>query len=528
MQVLLEHLRVPPDEALCPKIRPQYRKRREQRQRNSIVAAQGPSDFAEPLEPRRRLTDTSEGARDEGTVVRRSLITALAALAFAVAAAPAYAQTTDKPTEPAPPVTDIAPGGIEITKTGLAVDGRAVEAAPTGVEVTLTLTFRNAGDAALKAVKVTLATPPDGVRLTDSEAAIGDLAPGEEADGEFAFVVGGDCAEFLGFGGEAVYEGGAVPLKVALPASCPGPRLALTNVTFDGGDGDEVAEPGENLRVSFELVNNGKDAARNVRASVKVSGDGLKATATELEWPDIAPGGSARNTSPMILTIADDAQRQKPCEALPQPLPVEDDPAIIVDDGSLPPDTAVSSDGTVSSDGSASSGPNAGSAPGSEPAGGGEPGSTGTGGTTTEEPPTTVEPQPAQIDPAPGTGSTEPGGAGGTEPAVIEPDPVPPDQTGEPVPLPAPIEPAPEPDPDEQPVAIRLLLTITATDHETASEWSNQIFCMAERGIATDTFAAPAVARDDAGGATGGAALPVSIALGISALAVVAHRKIVF
>ena len=461
--------------------------------------------------------------------MRRSLITVLASLAFAVAAAPAFAQTTDTPatTEPAPPVTDIAPGGIEITKTGLAVDGRSVEAAPAGVDVTLTLTFRNAGDAALKDVKVTLAAPPDGVRLTDGEAAIGDLAPGEEADGEFGFVIGGDCAEFLGFGGEAVYEGGAVPLKVALPASCPGPRLALGNILFEGGDGDDVAEPGETLRVSFELVNTGKDPAKNVRASVKVSGDGLRAAAADLEWPDIEPRGRARNITPMILTIADDAQRQKACEPLPQPLPVEEDPAVVTDDRELPPDTAVSSDGTVSSDDPVSSDGNTGSAPGSEPAdGGGTSGSTGTG-TTTEEPPNTiVEPQPAQVEPTPRTGSTEPGGSGGTEPGVIEPEPVPPD--GKPVPLPEPIEPAPEQDPEDQPVAIQLLLTITATDHETAAEWSNQTFCLAERGVAPDTLAAKGT-RDDAGTGTGGGpAMPVSIALGISALAVVAHRKLAF
>ena len=463
--------------------------------------------------------------------MRRSLITALASLAFVVAAAPAFAQSTDTPgtTEPAPPVTDIAPGGIEITETKLAVDGKSVDAAPASVEVALTLTFRNAGDKGLDNVKVVLGAPPDGVRLTDPEAVLGNLAPAEEKDGEFAFVIGGDCAEFLGFGGEAVFDGGAVPLKVALPASCPGPRLALADVLFDGGDGDDVAEPGETLRISFELVNNGKDTAKDVRASVTVSGDGLKATATDLEWPDIEPGGAARNTTPMILTIADDAQRQKACDPIPQPLPVQEDPAIIIDDRALPPDRAVSSDGTDASDDPVASDGNTATAPGSEPAdGGGTSGSPGTG-TTTEEPPNTiVEPQPAQVEPSSGTGSTEPGGAGGTEPGVIEPDPVPPDQKGEPVPLPEPIEPAPEPDPKDQPVAIQLLLTITATDHETATEWSNQTFCMAERGLATDTLAAKG-ARDDARNGTGGGpAMPVSIALGISALAVVAHRKLVF
>jgi len=458
--------------------------------------------------------------------VRRSLIASLAALAFVVSAAPTLAQTADEPTEPAPLITDIGPGAVEITKTGLSVDGKSVEAAPAGVEVTLTLTLRNAGSDALKDVKVTLAAPPESVRLTDAEASLGDLAAGESADGEFAFVLSGDCFEFVGLGGEAVYEGGAVPLKVALPATCPGPRLTLTAVTFEGGDGDDVPEPGETIRVTFELANHGKDEATDVRASIKISGEGLSATGTELTWPDIEPGGSARNTAPLILSIADDAKRQESCESQPQPLPFPEDPGVIVDDKALPPDTAVSSDGNVS--GSAGSG-EPGSAPGSEPAGGGAPPSSGQtepdpgsgdGTVIVEPPPATVEPQPAPVEPAPGTG-------GGTEPGTIEPDPAP--GTSEPFPLPEPIEPQPEPVPaSEQPVVIQALLTVTADGYETATEWSNQTFCAFERGSAVDLPLNASLAkdsRDEGAGASDGAALPVTVALGISVLAAVAHRR---
>ena len=447
--------------------------------------------------------------------MRRSLIASLAALAFVVSAAPALAQSQDKPTEPAPPISDIGPGAIEITKTGLSVDGKSVDAATPGKEVTLTLTFRNAGTDALKNVKVTLAEQPESMKLTDAAASLGDLAPGESVDGEFAFVLQGECFEFVGIGGEAVYEGGAVPLKVGLPAGCPGPRLSLASVTFEGGDGDDVAEPGETLRVTFELVNQGKDAATNVRASVKISGDGLSATGTDLTWPDIEPGGSARNTAPLILSISDGAKRQESCESRPQPLPFQEDPGVAADDKALPPDTAISSNGNVSS-GDAGTG----SAPGSEPASGSgappslgqtEPGSQGSGGSTVivEPAPTSVEPQPATIEPVPGTGS-------GTEP----------------VPLPEPIEPQPEPVPaGEQPVAVQALLTVTASGYETATEWSNQTFCMFERGSAIDmpfnaSLAADAKAGRENGGTSDGAALPVTMALGISALAAVAHRRL--
>jgi hypothetical protein len=360
---------------------------------------------------------------------------------------------------------------------------------------------RNTGTETLRDVQLTLSAGPDGVKVTDADAGIGDLPGGESADGRFAFIVeSSGCFEFVGLGGEATYDGGSSPLKVAIPAACPGPRLSLRDVTFAGGDGDGIPEPGETLRVSFELVNQGRDVARNVRASVKISGDGLTATGTDLQWPDIEPNGSARNTQPLILSVSPDAKTQESCENLPQPLPFPvEDPAVAVDGGPLPPDTAVSSDGNVSS-GTGSSG-----APGIEPSGGGSdqsggqsvPGSTGSGGST----------------------------GNGTEPGTIEPDPVPPEKSAEPGPRP--IEPAPEPEPaPDQPVQMQALLTISADDHENAAEWTNQTFCTMELGAPTDAALAARGASDEAA-ATGGAALPVSAALGISAMAVIAHRRLV-
>lgn len=462
--------------------------------------------------------------------MRRAFIAALAAAAFLVSAAPVLAQTQDKPTsptEPAPPVTiepAQVPVGLEVSGTNLSVDGKEVEAAPTGVEVTFVATFRNFGSGSLKDVKVRFA---DGgsIRFTDAEATLGDLAPDAEAEGTFAFVVAAtECFEFVGFGGEASFEGGSFPLKVGIPAACPGPRLSIRDVTFEGGDGDGVAEPGETLRVSFELVNDGKDPATNVRATVKVSGDGVSAAGTELAWPNVEPGGSARNTAPMIVSIPSDAKRQESCEGVqPLPMPVEDG-GNVASDQPLPPDAVVSSDGTVSSGGSS------GTASGSEPASGGgsepntgqsEPGSPGDG-TTTEEPPA------VSILPAPGTLEPQPGGTGGTEPGVVEP--VPPDGTPEPAPEPKPTEPAPNPEPStDQPVLVEAQFEITAAEYKTAFEWSNGVFCAFERGLATDAMPLAANgARDDAGaGGTGGAAVPVTVALGISAVAAVLHRKLV-
>lgn len=414
----------------------------------------------------------------------RPLIAILATLAFVVSATPAFGQAVDEPTttEPAQP-TLIAREVIEVTKTGFSVAGRSVEAAPTGVEVTLTLTFENTTREILKDVNVTLAETR-GIRLTDAEASIGSLHGGESADGEFAFVVeAADCFEFVGVGGEATYDGGAVPLKIAIPTACPGPRLALGDVTFQGGDVDGVPEPGETLRVFFELFNQGRDPALDVRAHVKVSGIGLTVAGNELSWPDIEPGGSARNVAPLILSISKAATRQETC------MPGPPEPGVAEDSDALPSDSVVSSDGKITSPAAGRDAP--GDAP---PSGGGSDPSQGSRvGATAEEPP---------------TGSTL------DEPTTIEPEP-----------LPAPIEPLTEPAPaNNQPVQIQAALAVSARDYEVDLAWVNQIMCALEGVPVADGLGAKRL-RDDS--RTQGAVVPVTLALVVSLLAATAHRKFV-
>jgi hypothetical protein len=325
------------------------------------------------------------------------------------------------------------------------------------------------------------------MRINDADATVGDIAAGASEPARIGVIVDKDgCTDFAGFGGEITYEGGTAPLKVGFPVACPGPRLSLENVIFSGGDGDGVPEPGETVRATIVLRNDGRDPATGVRARVTITSGNVRTQNDDLAWADIDPRGSVRSASPLTLVIADDAPRQAGCAGVrPLPVPAEDR-------GSLPPDTAVSSDGTVSSPAATASDQPASSEPGS--AGGGAPGSTGSG-------------TPFVVEPTTGT---------------VEPEPV--LATVEPVPEPGTIEPQPEP--ADQPAEIAMKLTVTAESYETTLEYSNQIFCAVEGRAITDTRPASAFdARDEASGATGrGVALPLLVAALASAAAVGGRR----
>jgi len=449
--------------------------------------------------------------------VRRTLITLATTATLLLPGSSVFAQEPPTATS-APGSEPIASGPVEIVSTTLEVDGRTVEAAPPGVEVTLTLGLRNGSDQTLRNITVTLADN-GGLRYSRASDRVGDLLPGKTADAKLGFSFDPDaCFYFLGIGGEATYDGGSTPLKLAIPASCPGPRLGLGDVTFVGGDGDGVPEPGETLRVFIALVNSGRDAATNVKATIKVSGDGVDAAGTNLTWPDIAPGATERSTAPLILTIASNAPRQQGCQGggpEPEPAPapgvVDDQPAT---GGALPPDQTVSSDGNASS---SDPGTGSGSAPGS--AGAGAPGSTGTGGAAVEPLPATVEPQPdpSSVEPEPGTVEPDPGTG------TVEPGPI---VITEPPPPPGP-NPNPEPGATDGPVAFQMQIEGSVDGTAFALEYSNQTFCALEGAAFAKDVAARADAARDGTGATGGAVVPILIALGVSAGAVAVRRKVV-
>jgi hypothetical protein len=421
--------------------------------------------------------------------VRRIIV--ITGVALLLTAAPALAQDTPTQKEPSRPEPLLA-GIVQITDVALSVDGKRVDAAPPGVPVVAVLGVQNGGADRITNVRITVAPPAeDEARLTRSESPVGDLNPGEVGRAEIALVVRAErCNEFIGLAGEAAFDGGSSPIKIAVPVACPGPRLELENVEFEGGDGDGVPEPGETLRMFATLRNDGRDLATGVRARVTVRGEGITATGTDLAWSDIAPGRSQRSLTAVLVGIAKDAPRQEQCEGLPRGEPVPDKAGT----GSLPPDSSVSSDGSVSPPSSGSG--DGQSVPGST--GGGEPGSTGSG--------TVI------VDPAPGTGTIEPQPA----PAPDEPG------TDGREPAPAPIEPAPNPEPARDlPARIDARLDVQARDYAASLEYSTAIVCALSEGGAVDDLGRPTLAaRGESRTAPGGVALPLAVAALVSMAAV--------
>ena len=462
----------------------------------------------------------------------RRLTVPLAALLLMLASGVARAE--DKPaSEPssvpgydpgAPGTTEPARSGVDVERITLSVGGREVKEAPPGVEVTLTIRLHNFGDETARNVRARLEAP-EGARLTDADASYGDIESQAGADGTFGIVINREgCPDFVGIAGEIAREGGTSPLKVAIAVDCPGPRLSLETVTFEGGDGDGVAEPGETLRAYVVLRNDGRDAATDVKARVKVTGRGVSSTTEEISWPDIAPGTSKRSPTAVAVTIADDAPRQAQCPPSPGggPRVIEIPPE---EGGTISSDTPVSSDGTV------------GSAPGGDGNSSSAPGSTGAGASGSSgggSEPTVVEPQPAATDqpapdvttlPAPAPGGTNPDG---TEPApggTIEPDPAP-EKTIAPEP-----EPEPAPDQDES-VLVEMHFDVTASGTTASLDYSNGIVCaLVEGGPAKgaperDSLAAALFAKAGSR-SSGGAAIPVALAALLSGGAVLTRRALV-
>jgi hypothetical protein len=430
--------------------------------------------------------------------MRRACIFLTAALLVLAGGA---SRADDKPTgggssaPGAPPSTGTEPsrtGTVDVEKIVLRVNGKTVESAPAGVTVEVTIGLRNFSSETVSNVKVHI-EPSQGGRITDADATYGDIAAGDGADGVFALVIDRDpCPEFYGLGGEISFDGGTSPLKIGIATACPGPRLSIQDVEFTGGDGDGVPEPGETLRAFVIVRNDGRDAATNVRATVKVTGKGVTSSTDDLSWPDISPGEIEKSRSALVVTIADDAPRQEGCPGLPR------DGGVAV----IPPEEGgtVTSDTPVSSDGSAGSIGNTSSDPGSEP------GSAGSGST----------------DPAPPSIATG-------EPTVIEPDPrtepAPPPNTGTIEPAPEPGTPGPEEPAPDRPAHVQLQMDVTASGYSTSLEYSNQTVCALEGGV--PALAVDDLAKRNGGTTTSSSAFPVAMTLLLSAAAVGARKILI-
>lgn len=408
---------------------------------------------------------------------------------------PATAPAQDVPTqkEPIPPVAELA-GVVYVTDVELSVNGRRVDAAPPGDPVVATVGIVNGGTERITNVRITVSAADDEARLTRAAASVGDLDPRETGRAEIELVVRPErCNDFIGLAGEVTFDGGSSPIKVGIPVGCPGPRLWLEKVEFEGGDGDGVPEPGETLRMFVTLRNEGRDPAAGVKAHITVRGEGVSAKGTDLAWRDVAAGATQQSLAGVVVTVSESAPPQEGCKDLPlvEPAPDKDAPVT-----TLPPDSSVASDGTVSPPSSSGSG--SGRVPGS--AGSGEPASPG--------PDVIVDPAPGTIEPLPAPNET---GTDGREPA------------------PAPIEPAPNPEPARDlPIRLDVQVALSAAEYSTALEYSTAMICAFREGEAGDALGRPALAaQDDAGSGQGGAALPLAVAFLVSAAAVGARAVLI-
>jgi len=207
------------------------------------------------------------------------------------------------------PDIDIFPNGV-----ALSVEGHAVKAAPPGVRTQFSLSLSNAGRDPARGVNVAL-EPLGGAQLDRLDASYGDIPPDGSAARTFTIVVdrAPPCNDSVGFLVSISYLGGLEDQKFGVPVACLGPRLTIDSMRFVGGDGDGVPEPGETLRVSVVLRNDGRDPARNVRARVSVSGQGVTAAPVTLTFGDIEPGGKNVSRETFILQVSTSAPVQHGC-----------------------------------------------------------------------------------------------------------------------------------------------------------------------------------------------------------------------
>lgn len=236
---------------------------------------------------------------------------------------------------------------ITMTSFELVSDGSVVNAAPSGDQVQMRVTLTNQGDKAADNVSMGLTSGSDGVSITRASASFGDLSPGESATGNYAFVASSqNCSETAGFVGQIASSLGDDVTKFVVEVLCPGPRLYVESVSYKGGNGDDIPDPGEKLQVFVTLANSGRDAATDVRGKLTISAY-PKVTVVDgsAVWNDIPAGSSGVSTSPFVIQIAADAERQKGCDSMPV-VRVTDSPASEPKSGDSPVSSDQSGSGT--------------------------------------------------------------------------------------------------------------------------------------------------------------------------------------
>lgn len=267
--------------------------------------------------------------------MRRILIPMLVAGALVVGTAPAglaqeaQDEEQERPPEDSVVVEPVPPyeeGPLVLIAVEVRAGGEAVDALRAGTDGRVIFRFRNEGDTDLRGAVLRLTEVWEGVTVGDSEARLGDVEAGGEAEAGFDVRIDASvCQDFIGLAGEIAWDGGSGPFKAGFPATCPGPRLWAEDARYEGGDGDDVPEPGERLRVTVVLRNDGADLATDVVGTLRIDHPDVRVIEGEARWPEIATQSSEASISTFVIEISADAERAEPCQPFARGEPVSSD-----------------------------------------------------------------------------------------------------------------------------------------------------------------------------------------------------------
>ncbi len=163
-----------------------------------------------------------------------------------------------------------------------------------GETIALFATFRNAGEtAATKPTTVALQGSQDGLTPMVSSCVVPPLAPGESAPADTAYLLALDSGvadrtrvtlELASAdGGLAARD--AYVLEILAPDMVPG-VIVWSDVT--SGNGNAFIEPGETIRVSLSLRNEGGGAATGLTGWLETGLIGINVVQGVTSWPDAA------------------------------------------------------------------------------------------------------------------------------------------------------------------------------------------------------------------------------------------------
>lgn len=99
--------------------------------------------------------------------------------------------------------------------------------------------------------------------------------------------------------------------------------LQISEIRYEGGDGDAVVDPGERLNVWVTLSNYGSQTAKSIRATLKIDNAKVSVVEGATTWHDIVSDGHEVAAAPLVIAVAADAERSAGCDVSGGIEPVE-------------------------------------------------------------------------------------------------------------------------------------------------------------------------------------------------------------